>query len=61
LITGLKKRRKELGMTQAEVAQKLGLMRQTYMNYENGKRQPGIETMKQLSQFFGKSLEELFF
>jgi DNA-binding XRE family transcriptional regulator len=58
---GLKEHRKELGLTQAEVAQHLGLKRQTYHNYEKGKREPSIETMKLMSKFFGKSLEELFF
>jgi DNA-binding XRE family transcriptional regulator len=58
---GLKQRRKELGLTQAEVAEKLGLKRQTYQNYESGKREPGIDTMKSISLIFGKSMEELFF
>jgi DNA-binding XRE family transcriptional regulator len=59
--TGLKKRRKELRLTQQEVAQRVGLKRQTYQNYENGKREPGIDVMKRLSDLFEKSMEELFF
>lgn len=45
----MKKRRKELGMTQQDLADKCGLSRVTILNYENGRFEPTEENIKLLS------------
>ena len=57
----LKARRKQLSMTQKDVAKQLGVKHQTYSHYENGKRQPRIEVMRKIAQLFNSSMDELFF
>lgn len=42
--TKLKEARQNAGLTQSEIAQKAGLSRMGYMNYEQGKREPAIGT-----------------
>lgn len=58
----LKRLRKEKGMTQQDVAAKLGIAQNTYSNLENGKRQKNIQakTLYQLSVIFDKPLQEVY-
>ncbi len=51
--------RKNLKKTQAEVAQDLKLQKQTYQNYELGKRQPDSNTLILLADYFGVSIDYL--
>lgn len=55
----LKKLRKNLGLTQEEVASKLCLARSTYRNYENNEREPNIDTLIKIADFFDVSLDYL--
>ncbi len=55
----LKELRNKMGKKQEEVASKLGLNARTYQNYELGRRQPDLETLIQLADFFNVSLDEL--
>lgn len=55
----LKKLRKNLGLTQEEVATKLCLARSTYRNYENNEREPNIETLIKIADYFDVSLDYL--
>ena len=55
----LKILRKQLNKTQEEVAKDLKLQKQTYQNYELGKREPDIETLKNLADYFNVSLDYL--
>ena len=55
----LKILRKRLNKTQEEVAKDLKLQKQTYQNYELGKREPDIETLKNLADYFNVSLDYL--
>lgn len=48
----LKELRKKRGWTQPEVAEKLGITYQAYGHYENGRRNPDIETLKKLADIF---------
>ena len=41
--------RKEKGMTQNDLAEKLGLTSQAICNYEKGIREPNLDTMKKLA------------
>lgn len=48
----LKELRAERGITQQEVANSLGISQKTYCNYENGNREPNIDTLISLSNYF---------
>lgn len=56
----LKYFREKLGKTQEQVANMLGLQKQTYQNYELGKRQADYETLLKMADLFNASLDELF-
>lgn len=47
-------------MTQAELAARLGLTRQTVLAIEQGKYSPSLEVAFQISRIFGVRLEEVF-
>lgn len=46
----MKKRRKELGMTQQDLADKCGLSKNTIYNYENGRVEPTKENIEKISK-----------
>ena len=48
----LKQLRLERALSQNDVAEKLGLTRTAYANYEQGIREPSYETLKKICQFF---------
>lgn len=56
----LKELRLNMGLTQEELAAKLGLSRVNYTRYENGKVNPDYETIIKLADFYEVSLDELF-
>lgn len=47
--------------TRAEVASALGLSVSTIAMYENGERIPRDETKMRIADYYGKSVEEIFF
>ncbi|SEH77718.1 putative transcriptional regulator [Halobacillus karajensis] len=49
----IEEQRKELKLTQEEVAQKLGISRQYYNLIENNKKKPSVTLAKQLSNILG--------
>lgn len=51
--------RLEKQLTQFELAHIIGVTRAGLSHYENGRRQPGYETIKQLAVFFNVSVEYL--
>ena len=55
----LKELRKNAGFTQVQVAEKIGVARTTYAEYEQGKIQPPIDKVQKLSSTFGISTSEL--
>lgn len=55
----LKARRNELNLTQDQVAESLGITRQTMSNWENGRSYPDIERVIRLSELCALSLDEL--
>lgn len=55
----LKDLRKKQGFTQKEVAEKLGIIRQTYAAYENNISEPDINTINTLATIFGVSKDYL--
>ena len=57
----IKKLRKEKGMTQDELAEKLNVTRQAVSNWEQGKNQPDIETLTRMAEIFDVSVEQLIY
>ena len=55
----LKAHRKELGISQDELADKIFVSRQSISNWENNKTYPDIHTLLLLAETFGVSLDEL--
>ena len=47
-------------MTQAELAERVGLTRQTIIAIEQGKYSPSLEVAFQISRVFGVGLEDVF-
>jgi putative transcriptional regulator len=47
-------------MTQAELAERLGLTRQTVIAIEQGKYSPSLEVAFQIAQVFGVPLDRVF-
>ena len=56
----LKELRKNCGLTQAELAEKLGISRVNYTRYETDKVKPDYDTLIKLADFFDVSLDEIF-
>lgn len=55
----LKTARKRTGFTQIEVMKELHIPQSTLAKYENGKREPDIETLGLLADFYGVSIDWL--
>lgn len=52
--------RKERGLNQDELAKILRVSRQTISSIENGKYNPSLELAFAISDFFQKSIEDIF-
>ena len=46
-------------LTQAELAEKLHVSRQSYIHYENGSTEPSFEVLIQISQILHASIDDL--
>lgn len=51
--------RNKKGMSQFLVASELNMSQQKYSYYETGQREPDIDTLLKLSEYFNVSLDEL--
>ena len=58
-MIGLRKIRKQKEYSQLKVAMDLNLTREALSYYENGKRNPDLETLLTLSKYFNKSVDFL--
>lgn len=52
--------RKERNMQQAELAELVGVRRETIGKLENGKYNPSLKLAMDIAKVFGKSVEEVF-
>lgn len=55
----LKKLRKQNKLTQKQLGDILGVSASTIGMYEQGRRQPTVETLVRLSEYFDKPIEKL--
>ncbi len=55
----LKQRRKELGLTQTQVGERVGVTSQAIFNYESGKRKISDEMLLKLSKVLNISADEI--
>ena len=56
----LRELRDEIGMTQEDLAARVGVSRQTIISLEKGKYNPSIFLAFKLARAFGLSIEEVF-
>jgi len=59
IATRIKELRLEKKMSQAQLGQVIGVNDRTISNYESGKREPDIQTIKKLCDFFEVSSDYL--
>ena len=60
LKTKIHELRKELNMNQSELAEKVGVRRETIGALENGKYNPSLKLAMDISKVFNKRVEEIF-
>lgn len=60
-MNAIKDARKELGKTQVQAAQDIGISYSMYAKIELGYRSPSRKTMEKMSKYFKKTVDELFF
>ena len=58
-LIGLRIIRKKKNLNQLKVAMDLSISREALSHYENGKRNPDIQMLKRLSEYFGVSIDFL--
>ena len=52
--------RKEMNLQQAELAELVGVRRETIGKLENGKYNPSLKLAMDIAKVFGKTVEEVF-
>ena len=60
LKTRMHEYRKELNIQQAELAEMVGVRRETIGKLENGKYNPPIKLAMDIAKVFGKTVEDVF-
>lgn len=60
IITNLKERRKEKKISQQELAQLIGVRRETIVHLENNRYNPSLEMALRIAEVFECSVEDLF-
>lgn len=58
-MIGLRKIRKQKNLNQLKVAMDLNISRETLSYYENGKREPSLALLVQMSEYFNVSINYL--
>lgn len=56
----MKKRREELKLTQAEIAELIGIARSTYTNIERGEKNPSFEIMLKVKEVLKVTEDGIF-
>ena len=58
-LIGLKEIRKRKNLNQLKVALDLNISREALSHYENGKRSPDVQMLRELSRYFNVSIDFL--
>jgi len=58
-MKGLKQIRKERNLNQLKVAMDLNISREALSHYENGKREPSLDMLNKMSEYFNVSIDYL--
>ncbi len=61
LKTRMHEYRKDMNIQQAELAEMVGVRRETIGKLENGKYNPSLKLAMDIATVFGKSVEEVFY
>ncbi|MDD4831052.1 MAG: helix-turn-helix transcriptional regulator [Candidatus Paceibacterota bacterium] len=61
MTTKIKDLRLAKGLTQEDLAREVGVRRETIVFVEQGKYVPSLKLAYDISKFFGKKIEEIFF
>jgi transcriptional regulator with XRE-family HTH domain len=56
----LREKRKELGLSREELAEKIGVSFNSIRFYEEGNRRPAIHTLEKLAKALGVKMDDLF-
>ncbi len=56
----IKELRKEKGVTQEDLANTVGVTRQTVISLENGKYNASLQLAYKIAKYFGVSIEDIF-
>ena len=60
LKTKIHELRKEKKLQQAQLAELVGVRRETIVNLENGKYNPSLKLAMDIAKVFGRSVEDVF-
>ena len=60
IITNLKSVRESMGMTQQELADRIGMRRETILHLEKNRYNPSLEMALKIAQVFNLKVEDLF-
>lgn len=60
LYTKIKEYRERAGLTQSELAEKVGVRRETIVHLENGRYNPSLKLAMDIAEIFQATVEELF-
>ncbi|MBQ6540333.1 MAG: helix-turn-helix transcriptional regulator [Oscillospiraceae bacterium] len=60
LVTRIKEYREAAGMKQSDLAEKVGVRRETIVHLENGRYNPSLKMAFDIAKVFGVTVEELF-
>jgi DNA-binding XRE family transcriptional regulator len=60
MITKIKEYRAKNGLTQGDLANLVGVRRETIVHLENGRYNPSLKLAMDIAKIFGVTVEELF-
>ena len=60
LETKIREYRAKVGMSQEELAERVGVRRETIVHLENGRYNPSLRLAMNIAKIFGATVEEIF-
>lgn len=60
LETKIREYRAKLGISQGELAERVGVRRETIVHLENGRYNPSLRLAMEIANVFGVTVEEIF-